>query len=161
MAAPLELVTRTPEETQRIGRTLGEACVGGEAFFLIGPLGAGKTCFTQGLARGLGIDEYTHSPTFVMATEYHGRLTLYHIDLYRVESVAEALDLGLEEYLSSGGVCAIEWADKALSALDQPTLLVEIAHLGERERRIRLTAHARCPERLMNALEHRGVGGGR
>ncbi len=126
------LTTTSASETQRIARLLGEGCIGGESFLLAGPLGAGKTCFTQGLAWGLGVDEYTHSPTFVLVTEYHGRLTLYHMDLYRIESVAEAIDLGLEEYLTSGGVTAIEWADKALEAMPEG-LVVDLRPLeGDR-----------------------------
>ena len=120
------LSSESASETQQLARLLGEACTGGETFLLVGTLGAGKTCFTQGLAWGLGVDEYTHSPTFVLVTEYHGRLTLYHIDLYRIESVPEAIDLGLEEYLASGGVTAIEWADKALDVLGGAGMVVEI-----------------------------------
>lgn len=126
------VTTSSASETQRIAHLLGEGCTGGEAFLLLGPLGAGKTCFTQGLAWGLGVNEYTHSPTFVLVTEYHGRLTLYHMDLYRIESVPEAIDLGLEEYLTSGDVTAIEWADKALEALPEG-LVVELKPLdGDR-----------------------------
>ena len=135
---PVEFIlsTESAAETQRFARLLGEGCTGGEAFLLIAPLGAGKTCFTQGLAWGLGVDEYTHSPTFVLVTEYHGRLTLYHMDLYRIESVPEAIDLGVEEYLSSGGVTAIEWADKALEALGHSGLVVEFEYLSDERRRI-------------------------
>lgn len=136
MPSEFTLSTETAAETQRFARMLGEACTGGEAFLLIGPLGAGKTCFTQGLARGLGVDEYTHSPTFVLVTEYHGRLTLYHMDLYRIESVPEAVDLGMEEYLTSGGVTAIEWADKALEALSRSGLVVEFEYLSDERRAI-------------------------
>lgn len=135
---PVTITSHSPEETQRIGAELGRACTGGEVFLLIGTLGAGKTCFTQGLAWGLGVDEYTHSPTFVLVTEYRGRTTLYHVDLYRIDSVDEAMELGLDEYLTSGGVCAIEWADKALEALSLAGMVVELDYVGPEERRITL-----------------------
>ncbi len=130
--------TTSAEDTQRVARSLGEACTGGETFLLTGPLGSGKTCFTQGLAWGLGVQEYAHSPTFVLVNEYQGRHALYHLDLYRVESQEEAMDLGLQEYLTAGGVCAIEWADKVLGALAPRGLLVEMEHLGAEQRRLTL-----------------------
>jgi tRNA threonylcarbamoyladenosine biosynthesis protein TsaE len=137
------VTTNSPEETQRLARRLGEACTGGEVFLLVGPLGAGKTAFTQGLAWGLGVEEYTHSPTFVLVTEYHGTarqgrpaLTLYHMDLYRIESVPEAVDVGLREYVDAGGVTAIEWADKADEALAGAGLRVEISYTGDNRREI-------------------------
>ena len=148
-----KLVTESPEETQRVGRILGQECAGGEVFLLVGPLGSGKTCFTQGLAWGLGVEEYTHSPTFVLVGEYHGRLPLHHIDLYRVESIEEALDLGLDEYLHSDGVCAIEWADKALPALEHEGLLVELAHLDEQRRRLTFEPWGQRHRELVTALQ--------
>jgi len=142
-------------ETQQLARFLGEGCTGGETFLLVGTLGAGKTCFTQGLAWGLGVDEYTHSPTFVLVTEYHGRLTLYHIDLYRIESVPEAIELGLEEYLASGGVTAIEWADKALDSLGGAGMVVEILSQGDDRRTITLRPVDTHHETLLARLQAR------
>ena len=142
MPPDLEIETASPEETQRVARAIGERCTGGEVVFLVGPLGAGKTCFTQGLAWGAGVEEYTHSPTFVMVTEYSGRLPFYHVDLYRTESIDEAWELGLEEYMSGEGVCAIEWGDKVLPFLHQrgerQGLLVELAYVDGQRRRITL-----------------------
>ena len=148
-----QLVTRSPEETQSVARLLGERCVGGEIFLLVGPLGAGKTCFTQGLAWGLGVEEYTHSPTFVMVAQYRGRLALHHIDLYRVESTEEAIDLGLDEYLYGDGVCAIEWAEKLTPALAEEGLLVEMEHLGEDERRLTFRPSGRRSRELLAGLQ--------
>lgn len=149
------LSSQSVAETQRLARLLGEGCCGGETFLLVGTLGAGKTCFTQGLAWGLGVGEYTHSPTFVLVTEYHGRLTLYHIDLYRIESVPEAIDLGLEEYLASGGVTAIEWADKALDVLGGAGMVVEIDSQGGERRTITLRALDAHHEALLAGVRAR------
>ena len=91
---------------------MGELVQSGDIFLLTGDLGTGKTCLTQGIARGLGIEEYAFSPSFVIIREYHGRLPLYHIDFYRLDNIDEIADLGLEEYFYSKGVCVIEWAEK-------------------------------------------------
>ena len=99
-----------------MGRHLGRNAVAGDIFLLTGPLGAGKTCLTQGIAWGLDVPGYARSPTFVLVTRHVGRMTLHHMDLFRIESPEEAWDLGMEELLSysgpSDGVCVIEWADK-------------------------------------------------
>ena len=153
MALPLDIETRSPEETQQVGQVLGGLCTGGERFFLVGPLGAGKTCFVPGLAWGLGYHEHAHSPTFVMMTEYQGRLTLYHFDLYRTESIQEALDLGIEEYLTGGGVCAIEWADRALPELEREGMLVELAYLDGQRRRLSLTPWGARYDAMLAALQ--------
>lgn len=153
MSPNLQVVTHSPEETQQLARLLGERCSGGELFLLVGPLGAGKTCFTQGLAWGLGVQEYTHSPTFIMVAQYRGRLTLYHIDLYRVESIEEAIDLGLDEYLSGEGVCAVEWADKALPALAGEALLIEMEYLSQGQRRLTFRPSGQRPRELLAGLQ--------
>ena len=85
----------------------------GDVILLTGELGSGKTCLTQGIALGLGVQGYVRSPTFVLMTRHHGRLTLNHVDLYRMGSPAEAWDLGLDDQLFSDGICVIEWADRA------------------------------------------------
>jgi tRNA threonylcarbamoyladenosine biosynthesis protein TsaE len=107
---------------------------------LTGPLGAGKTCFVQGLARGLGVTGYVRSPTFILIHEYPGPVPLYHVDLYRVDPT-DLDGLGLEEILEGRGVTAIEWADRAVGALASEHLSVEFA-FGEREsdRLLRLEA---------------------
>ena len=99
--------------TREVGRILGQHARPGDIFLLTGPLGAGKTCLTQGIAWGLGVEGYARSPTFVIVTRYMGRLTLHHIDLFRIQDAQEAWDLGMEEYLSGEGVCVVEWADRA------------------------------------------------
>ena len=95
----LELVSHSPEETQQLGRRIGRLVRPGDVFLLVGDLGSGKTCLTQGIAWGLGIEEYTMSPSFVIMRELYGRLPLYHIDLYRLDRIEESLDLGLDDYL--------------------------------------------------------------
>lgn len=112
MSSPLRLLSHGPEVTQEMGRLLGQGAVAGDVFLLTGTLGAGKTCLTQGIAWGLGVEGYVRSPTFVMVSRYRGRLVLHHIDLFRVEDSQEAWDLGLEEYLYGEDVCVVEWADR-------------------------------------------------
>ena len=121
----LVLRTADPEETRRLGAALGERAMAGDVFLLSGPLGAGKTCFTQGLARGLGVSGYVRSPTFVLMTRHHGRLTLHHVDLYRIGSPEEAWDLGLDEQLFDSGVCVIEWAERAEDLLPDDAIWIE------------------------------------
>lgn len=124
----LTIRTNSPEQTQRVGRAFGERARAGDVFLLSGPLGAGKTCFTQGLAQGLGVEGYVRSPTFVLMTRHKGRLTLHHIDLYRIGSPAEAWDLGLDEQLFDSGVCVIEWAERAEELLPDDALWLEISY---------------------------------
>ena len=133
-----ELVTHSPEETQRLGARLGELAVPGDIYLLTGALGTGKTCLTQGIARGLNIKELAVSPSFVLVRELHGRLPLYHIDLYRLDNIEEIIDLGLDEYFYGSGVCVIEWAEKGLSAMPEEHLLIQIDYLADTERRLQL-----------------------
>ncbi len=146
------LTTATSAATQALASQLGVACRGGEVLLLLGPLGAGKTTFTQGFARGLGVTEYVHSPTFTLVNQYQGRLTLYHLDLYRIESIAETVDLGLDDYLYAGGVCVIEWAEKALEAFPQEHLQVEFSDAGGDRRSLRLTANGARYVEMLKAL---------
>jgi len=113
----LKLVSHNLAETQRIGEKLGELAQPGDLFLLSGNLGAGKTTLTQGIALGLGSPDYALSPTFVLMRELKGRLTLYHIDLYRLDRIEEISDLGLDDYLYGNGLCVIEWAEKGMAVL--------------------------------------------
>ncbi|MDP6347338.1 MAG: tRNA (adenosine(37)-N6)-threonylcarbamoyltransferase complex ATPase subunit type 1 TsaE, partial [Dehalococcoidia bacterium] len=92
---PVEVISRSAEETQRLGRLLGEQAWVGEVILLVGELGAGKTCLVQGMAQGLGVNEVVLSPSFVLLRQYSGRLPMYHMDLYRMERLNEVADLGL------------------------------------------------------------------
>ena len=140
MTGVLEVVTHTPEETQRLGGWIGRHAQAGDIILLAGDLGAGKTTLTQGIAWGLGVTEHARSPTFVLVAEYAGRLPVYHADLYRIDSIAEALDLGLDEYLFGSGVSVVEWADKALTDFTEDHLWVRLEAVDEDTRRLRLEA---------------------
>lgn len=136
----LDLVSHSSEETRRLGARLGRLARPGDVLLLVGELGAGKTCLTQGIARGLGVRENASSPSFVIMKEYHGRLALYHIDLYRLERLQEVADLGLDDYLCGSGVCVVEWADRAPEQLPAEHLLVRMQYVSERERSIHIEA---------------------
>lgn len=128
-------ISSSEEETTAIGERVGGSLKAGDVVLLYGDLGAGKTAFTRGLARGLGAsaDEVT-SPTFTLVQEYRGRLTLYHVDLYRLEE-SEVDDLGLEELILGDGVVAIEWAERWRGRPDG-VIEVRLEHAGEDQRRI-------------------------
>lgn len=136
----IKLLTHSPEETQALGKALGRAAQPGDLFLLWGELGSGKTCLVQGIARGLGVQDTVRSPTFVLVTHHPGRFMLYHIDLYRLDNPLEVEGLGLDEYIEGGGVCAVEWADKAMQVFPREHLVVELRHVGEQERQIMVTA---------------------
>jgi len=133
----LEIISRSPEETQKIGVKLGELALPGDIVLLVGGLGAGKTCLTQGVAWGLGIKEYAASPSFVVIRELQGRLPLYHIDFYRLDHLEEIAELGLDDYLYGKGVCVLEWAEKGLSLLPEEHLLIEMGYLSDSERSLK------------------------
>jgi tRNA threonylcarbamoyladenosine biosynthesis protein TsaE len=138
-----------------LGRRLGELARAGDVILLVGELGAGKTCLTQGIAWGLGIEDYTLSPSFVILREYRGRLPLYHIDLYRLERVEEVMDLGLEDYFYGQGLSVVEWADRGLGALPEEHLLIALSHLSETQRRLHLEARGGRSQELLEGLGRR------
>ena len=123
-----EYVTNSPEETEALGRRLGEKLSPGAVVAFTGDLGAGKTAFTRGLARGLGISERVTSPTFTIVNEYEGgRLPLFHFDMYRLGSADELFHIGWEDYLARGGVCAVEWSENVAEAIEDDAVRVDIA----------------------------------
>jgi len=128
--------SRSPAETQRIGEALGARLGVGDVVACSGELGAGKTCFLQGLLRGLGVREPVTSPTFVLLAQYQGCLSVYHLDAYRTESLTEILDLGVEEIFWGDGVTVIEWGEKLLPLLPPHTIVVRIEGLGDEPREI-------------------------
>jgi tRNA threonylcarbamoyladenosine biosynthesis protein TsaE len=133
------LVTSSVEQTRSVGAAIAELARPGDLLLLVGDLGAGKTAFTQGLGAGLGVDEQITSPTFALVQGYTGRLDLHHLDVYRLEQVNEALDLGLSELLDDGSVTAIEWGDTITAALPRDYLEVRITFgEGPDDRRIEL-----------------------
>ena len=133
-----KLISRSPEATQQLGSRLGELVQPGDVLLLVGKLGSGKTCLTQGIAWGLGIQDYAQSPSFVIMRELYGRLPLYHIDLFRLDRLEEIEGLGLDDYLYGQGVCVIEWAEKGLGLLPSEHLLIQMTYLADTERSLRL-----------------------
>ena len=135
----MEHVTNSPEETEALGEMLAGRLEPGTVIAFTGDLGAGKTAFVRGLARGLGITERVTSPTFTIVNEYEGgRLPLFHFDMYRLGSADELFDIGWEDYLARGGVCAVEWSENVSDALEEGCLRVDIRR-GERDDQRRIT----------------------
>lgn len=132
----MEFFTHSPEETENIGQALGKILPAGSVIAYRGDLGAGKTAFTRGLARGLGYPEPVTSPTYTIVNEYlGGRLPLFHFDMYRLASAEDLWDIGWEDYLDRNGVCAVEWSENVEEALEG-AVSVTIERLGEDDRRI-------------------------
>ncbi len=115
----MEFLSSSVEMTQKLGQTLGQRLQPGDVIAFYGDLGAGKTAFTRGLAQGLGIGEMVTSPTYTVVNEYlSGRLPLFHFDMYRLSSAEDLFDIGWEDYLERGGVCAVEWSERVEEALE-------------------------------------------
>ena len=121
----MEFITNSPEETEKIGAAIGKIIPAGTVLAYRGDLGAGKTAFTRGLARGLGCRGRVTSPTFTIVNEYEGDIPLFHFDLYRLGSSDELFDIGWEDYLARGGVCAVEWSERAEDAFDGSTVRID------------------------------------
>lgn len=156
MARTLQLTTHSPEETQSLGKALGRVSQPGDLYLLSGPLGAGKTCLVQGLAFGLGVEEYARSPSFVLVNRYRGRLDIHHIDLYRLQEAEEVIDLGLEEYFEGAGVCAVEWPERGASLFPQEHLSIDIEYgTAENDRNIRIEARGNRYLELLRTLGNR------
>jgi tRNA threonylcarbamoyladenosine biosynthesis protein TsaE len=141
-------LSKSPKETFRIGQLLAEGLQAGDVVALIGELGSGKTCLTQGIARGLGVPEgyAVTSPTFTLINEYPGRqLPLYHLDVYRLTGYADLPEMGYDEYVSGRGVTVIEWAEKIREAVPVGALFVTMTYLEEYMRKIEISG---CPDRI-------------
>ncbi|PKN06571.1 MAG: tRNA (adenosine(37)-N6)-threonylcarbamoyltransferase complex ATPase subunit type 1 TsaE [Deltaproteobacteria bacterium HGW-Deltaproteobacteria-7] len=139
--ALVEIESESSRQTYAIGFAVGAKAGEGDIFALSGELGAGKTCFTGGLARGLGVSEdYTiTSPTFTLINEYPGRCRLYHFDVYRLNQIGELDDLGYDEYVSGKGVVAIEWAEKIADALPTGAIVINFTYIDENKRVISIS----------------------
>ena len=132
----MEFITNSPEETEKVGAALGRILPPGTILAYRGDLGAGKTAFTRGLARGLGYREPVTSPTYTIVNEYlGGRLPLFHFDMYRLRSSDDLWDIGWDDYLDRGGVCAVEWSENVDDAMEG-AIYVTIHKTGEASRRI-------------------------
>lgn len=129
-------LTNSPEETEALGEQLASRLKPGSIVAYTGDLGAGKTAFTRGLAKGLGITEPVTSPTYTIVNEYlSGRMPLFHFDMYRLGSSEELFDIGWEDYLARGGVCAVEWSEHVADAMEH-AVFVKIRSLGGNQREI-------------------------
>ena len=128
--------TSCEEETEACGRTLAESLRPGDVVALYGDLGAGKTAFVRGLAQGLGITESVSSPTFTIVNEYPGKTPLFHFDMYRLQGEEELFDIGWEDYLDRGGICALEWSERVEGAIGPDALRVTIRRLDDTRREI-------------------------
>ena len=135
----MNYITNSPEETEKVGAALGQVLTPGTVIAYKGDLGAGKTAFTRGLARGLGCKELVTSPTYTIVNEYlGGRLPLFHFDMYRLHSADDLFDIGWEDYLDREGVCAVEWSENVEEAMED-AMVITIEKLGDSQRNIILT----------------------
>ena len=132
----MQFLTDSPRQTESLGEALGKILTPGTVIAYLGDLGAGKTAFTRGLARGLGYREPVTSPTYTIVNEYlGGRLPLFHFDMYRLRSSDDLFDIGWEDYLDRGGVCAVEWSENVADAMEN-AVTVRIEKTGDESRRI-------------------------
>lgn len=150
----ITITTCSPGETQKLGQRLAKKCRGGEIFCLLGNLGAGKTTFVKGIARGLQIDEKkVNSPTFVIMNVYQGRLLLCHFDFYRLEDPKEIGGIGYDEFLYGQGVAVIEWAERFGPLMPTECLAIEISDVKEQSRTFKLTARGKKYQDLIGGLK--------
>ena len=132
----MQYITNAPEKTEAVGAALAKVLQPGTVIAYRGDLGAGKTAFTRGLAKGLGCKELVTSPTYTIVNEYlGGRLPLFHFDMYRLASSDDLFDIGWEDYLERGGICAVEWSENVADAMED-AISITIEKLGEDVRRI-------------------------
>lgn len=148
--AQIEIISGSAQKTMEVARLLGAKLRKGDILALSGELGSGKTCFTAGLARGLGVSESYQitSPTFTLINEYKARCNLYHFDLYRLNGYSEFEDLGYEEYFSSEGVVVIEWAEKIAEILPKSAFFIKFDYVDESSRKINIQG----PKRRLKEL---------
>jgi len=135
----MEHLSHNVTETEAMGEMLAQHLVPGSVVAYFGDLGTGKTAFTRGLARGLGCTERVTSPTFTIVNEHEGRIPLFHFDMYRLGDSDELFDIGWEDYLSRGGVCAVEWSERIEDALPSETIIVTICRCAENDEWRRIT----------------------
>ncbi|MGM0847372.1 MAG: tRNA (adenosine(37)-N6)-threonylcarbamoyltransferase complex ATPase subunit type 1 TsaE [Bacillota bacterium] len=148
--ATYELITSSPEQTGEFAERLASSLQENDVLTLEGDLGAGKTTFTKGLAKGLGVKRNVNSPTFTIIKEYQGRLPLYHMDVYRVDDSFE--DLGFDEYFNGGGVTVVEWAHLIMEQLPEDKLAVTIVRTSDLDRKILLKPFGDRYERLCKEI---------
>ena len=163
-AQALDFISHSTTQTQRVGSRLGEMLAGGDLILLDGPLGSGKTLLTQGIAHGLGINDYVTSPSFTLLNEYRpresgGRLPLYHIDLYRLgDASKEAVSMGMEEYFYGEGVTVVEWAERASDILPPDHLLIRLSIVSDYKRGVYMIPHGARYADLLREFKRRAFG---
>ena len=136
----IEIITNSPSETEQLAEKIADRLSGGEVIAFRGGMGMGKTCFTRGLARGLGFHGFVTSPTFALVNEYiGGRLPLYHFDMYRVEGWEDLYSTGYFDYLEMGGVIAAEWSENIEAALEGKVITIEFSRIDDNVRKITVT----------------------
>lgn len=150
----LKIYTGSPEETVEIGKQLGKLLNSGNIVCLTGDLGAGKTAFTQGIAKGLGVTDYVTSPTYTIINEYEGRVPLYHFDVYRLNDVEEMYELGYEEYFFGDGVVVLEWADSVRDIIPSERLWITILNTkGDNSREILMEPTGEVYQKIVKGME--------
>lgn len=149
----LEIISDTPHETERIGSLAGEMLKNGDVVALSGELGTGKTTLIKGIAQAMGFDSgEVASPSFTFINEYDGPLSLFHIDLYRLENEKELYEIGFEEYMKGDGVVVIEWADKVPHAVPKESLWITLRYLDAERREIIVMARGARYEKIIEHL---------
>ncbi|MCG6534303.1 MAG: tRNA (adenosine(37)-N6)-threonylcarbamoyltransferase complex ATPase subunit type 1 TsaE [Syntrophales bacterium LBB04] len=150
----LTWISHGPQETYSFGKSLGETLQGGAVIALMGELGAGKTCLTQGIAGGLGVPEgyVITSPTFTLINEYPGRLNLYHMDMYRLSGVEDLDEIGYDACFTEKGVVVIEWAERIRGALPEGTIFILLKHLDENKRKVVLSDSLERIDQMLGAV---------
>ena len=134
----MEILSNSERETELAGKQLARRLRPGAVVALYGDLGMGKTAFVRGMAEGLGLAARVNSPTFTIVNEYDGAVPLFHFDMYRLSSADELFEIGWEDYLDRGGVCAVEWSENVPGAFPEDTVFVTISRLGDTRRRIEI-----------------------
>ncbi|MBN2091107.1 tRNA (adenosine(37)-N6)-threonylcarbamoyltransferase complex ATPase subunit type 1 TsaE [candidate division KSB1 bacterium] len=129
----IRLISQSEIATRRLGAVLAKQLRAGDVIALLGDLGSGKTCLTRGICQGLGVIEDVTSPTFVLINEYHGRLPVYHFDFYRLESLDEIWNLGIDDYINNEGICIIEWAERGAQLLPEQRIEIYLENKFESE----------------------------
>lgn len=132
-------ISNSERETEQFAQSFAKRLSRGSVIAFEGSLGAGKTAFVRGLARGLGCTDSVSSPTFAIVNEYDGEIPLFHFDMYRIETLGELYSIGFFEYLERGGICAIEWSENIYSALPDDSIFVCIERLSDTSRKITVT----------------------
>ena len=140
----MEIITNSELETEQAGADFAARVPDGAVVAMYGDLGAGKTAFVRGMARGMGISARVSSPTFTIVNEYAGRRELFHFDMYRLGSADELFDIGWEDYLAREGVCVVEWSENVSDAFDGSEIRVEITKLSENARKITIEGEKSC-----------------